>query len=692
MSQSLPSSSFSDAITSNIKEIDIYSHLKQSIRNLDTNCKCTQPDNPRIYCMPCKTLICQQCNFENHQTHNTVNKSIYKLTPENVKHLFTKYDEALQNNDLINSYESKVESLKNSINDTFNNIITDIENLRKIKLNELQKVATSLKTSILNFNSKLNEIKTNLTNFHNNNSKFFNIPNNNDETNSIFLLNYDIITTANNNYDNIATLFDNISTDFDLYENNFSLQFKQLQTSIHNVLYTDNEAHTKQKLSIYKEFTKQNDENILLDNRMKHPDLHLEHTCNKLNSDIFNPLNQRIDLLTKQINKTKNNVYTSYLQHKNLKHIEQINTSYENSIKTGIDTLFANRKTLTKLNSFNTPNNRSQFKLNDNLNKDDVQLNNITIQKHFAFLLMDIYSKHFKPLIKKNKLQHSEFILNTEEAYEYIDSNDIINNNNNIARVIEDTNEISLYDKKKRSYTKKQINLMKIPHGYTKFPIGCRWILIGDKLYISGGKAPKKTYANVLVYDIKNESIKRISDLNVARSCHTMAYVDVFNTLMVIGGEQCNSVEVFDVVSMRWFMLPSLNHPRAHPFFYLNKPQGMLYTMYGIEGKITSNVFSDVVEVLDLANIKKGWKVLNVKNNIGTSLKTHLCVFPIDLQDKILVYGCMKKRKLNKMVFVFDMGKNEYVHIDQTLYDELAEEAKTNKTLSYIVSTIHLHK
>ena len=103
-------------------------------------------------------------------------------------------------------------------------------------------------------------------------------------------------------------------------------------------------------------------------------------------------------------------------------------------------------------------------------------------------------------------------------------------------------------------------------------------------------------------------------------------------------------------------------------------------------------VNGDVVEVLDLANIKKGWKVLNVKNSIGTSLKTHLCVFPIDLQDKILVYGCMKKRKLNKMVFVFDMGKNEYVHIDQTLYDELAEEAKTNKTLSYIVSTIHLHK
>ena len=222
------------------------------------------------------------------------------------------------NNEVISSYEIQMESLKQSINDNFNNIINEIEKLRKLKLNEMQRLANSLKTSVLNFNSQLNEAKTNLTNFYNNNSKFFSTPNNNDETNTIFLLNYDIISTTTNNYGNITSIFDNISTDYNLYKSNLSLQFKQLQASMHNALYTDNEALNKQKLLIYKEFLKKNDEGILLDNRVKHPDLHFEHTCNKLNTDIFNSLNKRIELLNKQINKTKNNVYTSYLQYKNL--------------------------------------------------------------------------------------------------------------------------------------------------------------------------------------------------------------------------------------------------------------------------------------------------------------------------------------------------------------------------------------
>ena len=237
---------------------------------------------------------------------------------------------------------------------------------------------------------------------------------------------------------------------------------------------------------------------------------------------------------------------------------------------------------------------------------------------------------------------------------------------------------------------KKHVNLMKNPHGYTKFPIGCRFILIKDKLYISGGKGQNKLSNVVLVYDIKNEHLSRISNLNIPRSFHTMTYIDIFNTIIIIGGEQCNSMEIYDAITRRWLLLPALNHSRANPAFYFNKPKGLMYTMYGIEGKITSNIYTDVVEVLDLAHLTKGWKVLNVKNNIGTSLKTHLCVFPVEVKDKVLIYGGMKSRKLNKAVFVFDTVKNEYTHIDQKLFEELSEEAKTNQKLSYIVSTIHL--
>ena len=57
------------------------------------------------------------------------------------------------------------------------------------------------------------------------------------------------------------------------------------------------------------------------------------------------------------------------------------------------------------------------------------------------------------------------------------------------------------YYRKNRQITKITIELTKNPFGYTKFPIGCRSLLIGDKLYISGGEDETQIYKNVLIYD-----------------------------------------------------------------------------------------------------------------------------------------------------------------------------------------------
>ena len=42
--------------------------------------------------------------------------------------------------------------------------------------------------------------------------------------------------------------------------------------------------------------------------------------------------------------------------------------------------------------------------------------------------------------------------------------------------------------------TKHTVDLKINPYSYNKFPIGCRSILIGDKLYITGGKDSQKYY------------------------------------------------------------------------------------------------------------------------------------------------------------------------------------------------------
>jgi hypothetical protein len=107
----------------------------------------------------------------------------------------------------------------------------------------------------------------------------------------------------------------------------------------------------------------------------------------------------------------------------------------------------------------------------------------------------------------------------------------------NVAKVIKGTDRIMLYDKKACKLTKKKVNLQKKPNGYIKFPLGCRSVLVGDKLYITGGKDEYREYTNALIYDRKTEKLKRIMDMQNPRCYHTMIFNEIFVTMMVIGGK-----------------------------------------------------------------------------------------------------------------------------------------------------------
>ena len=108
------------------------------------------------------------------------------------------------------------------------------------------------------------------------------------------------------------------------------------------------------------------------------------------------------------------------------------------------------------------------------------------------------------------------------------------------------TNEIQIYEKKNNKMLRIPVKLTRNPFGYSKFPIGCRSLLIGDKLYISGGRDETNEYANVLIYERKKNKIRRIMDMKEPRSYHTMIYTDVFETIIVFGGENKLTVEIFD--------------------------------------------------------------------------------------------------------------------------------------------------
>ena len=223
-----------------------------------------------------------------------------------------------------------------------------------------------------------------------------------------------------------------------------------------------------------------------------------------------------------------------------------------------------------------------------------------------------LYDNYFKMVTKDLQSSHADLKIKVTDENEKI-----------LAKVIEGTNQIYIYDKKTQKMIRKNLKLAKNPFGYSKFLYGCRAKLIGDKFYITGGRTETQEFPNVLIYDRKTDNLKRIIDLNFPRSYHTIIYNDTFETLIVIGGEFCNTVELFDPITNRWQVLPPLNIPRCNPLFFFDEPRGNMYVLFGIEGNYINSNYNDFMEVLDLTNIREGWKKVIYKNKANMDLKCY---------------------------------------------------------------------
>ena len=194
-------------------------------------------------------------------------------------------------------------------------------------------------------------------------------------------------------------------------------------------------------------------------------------------------------------------------------------------------------------------------------------------------------------------------------------------------------------------------------------------------------------YPNCLIYDRKTEKIKRIMDMRNPRSYHTMVFNDVFETMMVIGGEHNYTVEIFDPLSNRWQELPELNIPRAIPLFYFDEGRGNMYVLFGVEGDYQKPLHTDTVEILDLTEISQGWMKINYNNKARMDLKCFLNLYPLN-DFLMLVYGGLESRQSKRNACVFNLIKAEMNKIDKNLLEELRNEAKDNKLLNQIVMSV----
>jgi len=639
-------------------KLDVFQHLKLGVQNKDKNCICDNSIDKKFYCIPCKISCCTKCTLEEHKMHLLIAKGDFDMQPQQIQKSFQQLEDILEKDELFKSIEEKKKELISEVEKTYNKLNQMINDWKNYKINEINELFGELTDNLKNVNEKKKEAKNVLNNYSKKYKDFLSLGDKNkDPNNTMFLINYDLLSIAYLWSDTLSKLGKTIGNDMKDYKQREQMKHKFITDGVHEILFNkeDEDFETHEKI----------DQKFL-------PLVKLKVEVKDFNADKLKDIDKRISKFNKGVDSFKQAVINSVNKHGNYRDIEKENNIFEHRKVKGADNLFSQRKSDTiRGEDSNLINPERQIK-----NKNDIVLDNQVLNKYFAHILTDIYDQYFRIPTIELQSSHADLKLKVSEEDE-----------TNIARVEEGTDKISLYDKKTNKLVKKKVNLKKNPHGYVKFPLGCRSVLVGDKLYITGGKDTYKEYPNALIYDRKTEKIKRIMDMQNPRCYHTMIFNEVFETMMVIGGENNDTVEIFDPLSNRWQLLPELNIPRAIPLFYFDEGRGNMYVLFGVENNYLNSNYTDTIEVLDLTEIKQGWMKINYNNKARMDFKCHLNIYPLN-DYLLLIYGGIESRANKRNGCVYHLIKAEMNLIDKNLMDDLRNEAKNNKLLSSIVASV----
>ena len=687
-----------------ISNFDLYKHLKENIKNKDLLCKDPLTEDS-LYCLNCKISTCNLCpNFNEHKDHILISRYNYykngeSLVRENFKDLediFNMNPEYLNPNSmrgelkilidskmklLVDSLNKVKETKLNEIDTLFNGSENDVKILKnnetKVKNDlinylKLQQSFSNIKLDSGLINAEMNEVAQNL-NPENSNKNELTKENNIDFCNTCFLQIYDLINLSNKQNKEIKNAIMSIKDNCAKYSEIFNQRVQIIKNDIdklnevfdaminYHILTNNYYNEINIKIKKYNEQIK-NIKDLVFDSVNKTGQLEEIEKLNKImlaktkqNFDniIKNQISENGDLLTVTSNFTKKSKYVR---------------SYDRK-----GTYNSKARTIT-INKENNTIEHPEIKFNS---IEDISLNYNILQKYYAFQTMDLINKNFKN--KKNKYQITEI-----KETEFDEENDI-------AKPVPGTNEIQIYDKKTHSLIKKRVNFDKSKLKFLYFYNGCRSVLMKDRLYITGGvDKENKQIKTCYVYYIKTNELKPMPEMINSRAYHSIEFIDYFKSIIVIGGENNKTCELYDMYNSKWRNLPELNFPRAHSCIYLDRFNNNLYSLFGIVGSISekNNNYTDIIECLELKKMALGWGKVNYNNKTEMDFKTCLCrIFPINY-DMILVYGASSVRENKKKSAIFVINKQEMVKINSNMFNEIRDKAKHSKELSKIIQSL----
>ena len=691
-------------------EFNLYKHLKENIKNKDKLCK-DGISSESLYCLECKVSVCPKCAlFKVHNGHELVQKfPYYKCDKSFVDESFKDIDSIFSLNPSYLNINKVKGELKMQISNQISQLINQLNKVKDTKMEEVENIFVGTENCVEKLRENELKVKKNLNNFLETQKNFFcidinegvdsqnvnpeasevlknlegegaspmgMIQPNKDTVNSTFLLTYDLLKNTEFMNNLIRDIFIDIKSNTERYINEFTSKAKEVEEAI-NKLLTPFEGMFKYQYLL----------------------------C-----DFYAQINHKISKYNKKIEDMKNIIFEKVNKRGGFDDIErdnriantQIATRFENILNnqlidedeaTTIRSLMTkgkkNRKygagaskaasimTSSKMKGGTLMPGAGKDNLLTNLPKiyespDEIKLNKDILQEYFIYEALNFVKNNFRK--KKNVLDE----LNEEFDGEV-----------DIAKPIPGTNEMQCYDKKTKNIIKKVVKFDKKVHKYLYFLNGCRTLLIKDRLYIIGGVDKENQITKVAyVYYIRTNELKAMPDMLRPHAYHSVDFLDYYKSIVVVGGENISSCELYDMNIGGWRDLPEMKIPRAHCGIYLDKMNHAIYSFFGVIGNITDkNNYTDVLECLELRKLALGWYKIDYNNKAEMNFKSGINkILPLT-PEMVLIYGATNMRDFAKKSAVYLIPKQEIIKIDNKIFNEIREASKKSKKLSKVLTS-----
>ena len=688
-------------------EFNLYKHLKENFQNMEKSCK-DGISKDSLYCLECKISSCPKCtSYKIHSGHEIVKKlPYYKLDKQFIEEAFKDIDSIFSLNPNYLTTNRVKGELKINVTNKISQLINKLNNIKEEKLKEIDNLFIGTENCV-------EKLKQNESKFKNNMLKFFEKYKNfvfvdtdvNIETEKVNPEANEVIKNLEGNSANPEGM---IQTNKDLANSSFLISYDLLkQTEFMNNLINNIFIDIKLNLEKYtEEFNSKSKEaedsiNKLLtpfDGVLKYPYL----LC-----DFYSQINSKLEKYSDKIDKFRKTILEKVNKKGNFEDIErenriaitEISTKFENilnnqlidedeatTIKSLITKGKKNRKYGAGASKAASIITSSKFKINNDINNgkenlilekiyetpEEIKLNKNILQDYFVYEMIDFVKKK----IKKKKTREHEL----EEEFD----GDI-----DIAKPIPGTNEMQCYDKKSMGIIKKIVKFDKKIHKYNYFLNGCRTLLIKDRLYIIGGVDKENQITKIAyTYYIKTNELKSMPDMIKPHAYHSVEFLDFYKSIIVIGGENISSCELYDMNTGFWRELPEMKIPRAHCGIYLDKLNHAIYSFFGVIGNITDkNNYTDVLECLELRKIALGWYKIDYNNKAEMNFKSGINkILPLS-PEMVLIYGASNMRDFAKKSAVYLIQKQEMIKIDNKIFNEIREASKKYKKLNKVLNS-----